>query len=342
MFNIQKGFYMPPLPNEKQVDCLQGEPGDSTGTSPLAKETYFLENTHWLPRLLRPLSVAAPLTERNVTKEQSSISPKVLHARIRQFKGTAEELEKLLEGAPEELKNSFFYSSCCYHIVKDTAFFKVVYKIFKEGIYNNKVNDVGYHHFIDLAGKSGHFKEADWVYQHALQTGCVDRKINNAYMNVAGMTGHGEKVLESYNLACEKNLLDAFTGNTFIKMAGKYDKFELAKVVFDWMLAMPGFADAITFSTYIKTMGKLGHFEECERALDIARDRSKENKKMLNSYVFNHCIQAAGKHNKFKRAAEIFREAKKRKLDDLNVRDAYQAVQEKQNDLLSRRPKRNT
>lgn len=292
--------------------------------SPRAERVVPQEKvSRYIPRPGPP--TARPL--RNVTKETQS--PKVLHALIRSGHQTPEELEWKLYNTPEvnkegiELKTPHFYASFFNHGFKGSVYFAVAHLAFQEAVRNGRINNVVCNQFINVAGKTLHFKEAKEAFNIANERGCLDQWTINSFIYIAGINNQWDDAGGAFALGCQRGLCDNITGNTLIENAGKSKNFGLAQRIFNWMLEVPGLADAFTFSIFIKSAGICGRFDECQRAYQIAKERARSNPRVLNSYIFNNFIYAAFKNNDFPAARAAFGEAKKLGHADEHVIQTY-------------------
>lgn len=281
------------------------------------------------PNIPRP-SEPGPLPARPPRKvNNENDSPEALHARIRVENQTAEELERKLNDTPavngkgRALKTPHFYTSFFNHSFRGSAYFAVAYQAFQEAVVDDKINKIVCNHFIKVAGEAGYYEEAKEAFNIAFESNCMDQRTINSFINIAGENEQWDDAESTLSLACQRELCDAITGNTLIKNAGKTKNFERAQRIFNQMLEVPELADVFTFAIYIKVAGMCDQFPESQRAYLLAKERARENDKLLNSYVFNHFIFAASRCGKFNEAKIAYTEAIRARHADKHVQNTY-------------------
>lgn len=289
---------------------------------PAGRPLVEIENSPMIPR-----PTAAPTEGRALTgriEERKYEERKVLHARIRNFRGCAEELRAIYNGTED--RNAYFYDAFISQGYRGPDFFSIAQESFNEAVARKKVNTVICNHFIALAGRSGLYEEAKQTFDICCELGIVDPWTVNTFIHIACVHEMWDDAGMVFVFAYRNNLCDTVTGNTLMKSAEKLNHFELSRRIFYSMIEDPDSVDAFTFSIFIKTAGVCGEFEECRRAYQIAKELSAKNKKILNSYVFNNFIFAAAKNGELSEAKEALDYAYCLGHADENVRRTYNNV----------------
>ena len=167
----------------------------------------------------------------HVLDKKIKITAKIFHQIIRSKGIQKPALMELLNRAPNDFKNVYFYNSIIPY-GKNRNLYDICLNAFKEAKEKGLANVVTYNSYIDAAGKNGDLAGAAAAFEETKEKGLANVVTYISYIDAAGKNGDLAGAAAAFEKAKKEGLSDNITYNIFIDVLIKAKNFDKAQPIF--------------------------------------------------------------------------------------------------------------